>query len=179
MSGAPGLDWDHNAYYQRLLLNRLPQRCGRVLDVGCGAGAFATRLAERAGHVDAVDESAAMIEAARRRTPANVTCIHADVLTLPLPAERYDAIVSITALHHVPLGDALRHLAPALRPGGVLAAVVLPRPDLPREMLIETVAAVANRVFGALFAVLRTTGRATGIEWSRPIRRCRRFLTRR
>ena len=159
------LGWDHNAYYQRSLLNRLPQRCGRILDVGCGAGAFAARLADHAEHVDAVDKSAAMIEAARQRTPANVTCIHADVLQLSLPAEHYDAIVSITALHHVPLGDALRHLAPALRPGGVLAAVVLPRSDLPREMPVEVVAAVANRVFGALFAVLRTTGRGS---WYRP-----------
>ncbi|OBA70589.1 methyltransferase [Mycobacterium sp. 1554424.7] len=152
------LDWDHNAYYQRVLLNRLPRPCGRVLDVGCGAGAFAARLAGRAQHVDAVDRSAAMIEAARRRAPANVTCVHADVLELPLPADHYDAIVSITALHHLPLGEALRHLAPALRPGGMLAAVVLPRSDLPREAATEVLAAVAFRAFGALFAALRTTG---------------------
>jgi SAM-dependent methyltransferase len=109
-------------------------------------------------HVDAVDKSAAMIGAAQRRTPANVTCILADVMELSLPAEHYDAIVSITALHHLPLGDALRHLAPALRPGGVLAAVVLPRSDLPRETPTEMVAAAANRAFGALFALLRATG---------------------
>lgn len=152
------LDWDHNAYYQRVLLNLLPPRCGRVLDVGCGAGAFAGRLAERAEHVDAVDKSAAMIEAARRRAPANVTPILADVLEMPLPADHYDAIVSITALHHLPLDEALRHLAPALRPGGVLAAVVLPRTDLPREASTEAVAAVADRALGALFAGLRATG---------------------
>ena len=33
------LDWDHNAYYHRLLLRQMPQPCRRVLDVGCGAGA--------------------------------------------------------------------------------------------------------------------------------------------
>jgi ubiquinone/menaquinone biosynthesis C-methylase UbiE len=152
------LEWDHNAYYQRVLMNHLPPRCGRVLDVGCGAGAFAARLADHAERVDAVDRSAAMIRAAKHRTPANVTCILADVMDLSLPAQRYDAIVSITALHHLPLRDALRHLAPALRPGGVLAAVVLPRSELPREMPTEVVAAAANRVFGALFAGLRTTG---------------------
>lgn len=85
-------------------------------------------------------------EAARRHAPANVTCVLADVLE-PLPADHYDAIVSITALHHVPLADALRRLAPALRPGGVLAAVVLPRLDLPREAPTEIVAAAANRAF--------------------------------
>ena len=152
------LEWDHNAYYQRALLNRLPRRCGRILDVGCGAGAFAARLADRAEHVDAVDKSAAMIGAAQLRTPANVTCILADVMELSLPAEHYDAIVSITALHHLPLGDALRHLAPALRPGGVLAAVVLPRSDLPRDTPTEIVGAAANRAFGGLFAALRAIG---------------------
>ena len=158
------LKWDHNAYYQRVLLKQLPPRCGRVLDVGCGAGAFAARLAERAERVDAVDKSAAMIEAARRRTPANVTCVLADVLELPLPADHYDAIVSITALHHAPLADALRRLAPALRPGGVLAAVVLPCSDLPREAPTEIVAAAANRGFGATFAALRMTGRGSWYE---------------
>ncbi|MCW2660235.1 MAG: class SAM-dependent methyltransferase [Mycobacterium sp.] len=81
------------------------------------------------------------------------------MLELPLPADHYDAIVSITALHHVPLADALRRLAPALRPGGVLAAVVLPRSDLPREAATEIVAAAANRAFGATFAALTMTGR--------------------
>jgi ubiquinone/menaquinone biosynthesis C-methylase UbiE len=51
------LDWDHNAYYHRLIESHLPRPCGRVLDVGCGAGAFAAELAARAGHVDALDRS--------------------------------------------------------------------------------------------------------------------------
>ncbi len=46
------LDWDHNAYYHRLLLRHLPRPCNRVLDVGCGAGAFAVELAKRAERVD-------------------------------------------------------------------------------------------------------------------------------
>jgi hypothetical protein len=33
------LDWDHNAYYQRLPLRQLPKPCRRVLDADCGAGA--------------------------------------------------------------------------------------------------------------------------------------------
>ncbi|HWF30776.1 MAG TPA: methyltransferase domain-containing protein, partial [Mycobacterium sp.] len=53
----------------------LPPRCHRVLDVGCGAGSFATRLARRVEQVDAVDRSAAMIEVARQRTPDNVIAL--------------------------------------------------------------------------------------------------------
>ncbi|HZC64668.1 MAG TPA: class I SAM-dependent methyltransferase [Streptosporangiaceae bacterium] len=108
------LDWDHNAYYHRLLMRQLPSPCPRALDVGCGAGAFAAELATRALHVDALDRSPEMIEAARQITPANVTCILGDVMRAPLPAEHYDAIVSVTALHHMPLDDALRVLDPPL-----------------------------------------------------------------
>jgi SAM-dependent methyltransferase len=153
------LDWDHNAYYHRLLMRQLPAPCTRVLDVGCGAGAFAAELATRAGHVDALDRSPEMIEAARQITPANVTCILGDVMRDPLPAEHYDAIVSVTALHHMPVGDALRRLSRALRPGGVLAAVALPRQDLARELPAELLAAAGHRVFGAAFVVLRASGR--------------------
>jgi trans-aconitate methyltransferase len=149
------LAWDHNAYYQAVVLRQLPRRCHLVLDVGCGAGAFATRLARRADQVDAVDRSPVMIEAARRRTPVNVACVLADVLHDPLPHPDYDAIVSISALHHMPLHEALPRLATALRPGGVLAVVALPRRDLRRELPYEAVATLAHRLLGATFLVAR------------------------
>jgi len=150
-----------------------------VLDVGCGAGAFAAELASRAGHVDALDRSPAMIEAARQMTPANVTCILGDVMRDPLPAEPYDAIVSVSALHHLPLDDALRRLSRALRPGGVLAAVALPRHDLPRELPAELLAAAGHRVFGPLSPSSEHQAVAAGTGRSPATRRCRRFLTRR
>ena len=152
------LDWDHNAYYHRLLLRHLPHPCNRVLDVGCGAGTFAAELAKRVEHVDALDRSPAMIEEARRVTPANVTCILADVRHEPLPDARYDAIVSINALHHSPLEDVLPRLAGALRPGGVLAAAALPHLDLLRELPAEVAAAIGHRLFGTGFAILRASG---------------------
>ena len=159
-----GLDWDHNAYYHRLLMRYLPRPCERVLDVGCGAGALAAKLAGRAGHVDALDRSPVMIEAARRAVPGNVTCILGDVMHDPLPAGHYDAIVSVTALHHMPLDGVLPRLAAALRPGGVLAAVALPRRDLPREAPAELAGAAGHRVLGAIFAVLRAGSRGRWYE---------------
>ncbi len=156
------LDWDHNAYYHRLLLGHLPQRCQRVLDVGCGVGGFAVQLADRSDHVDAVDRSAVMIAEAKRRTPVNVSCIEADVLTDPLPATDYDAIVSITALHHMPLDSALPRLANALRPGGVLAAIALPRTDLRHEWPHELAAAAGHRALGLRFLAARFLGKGAG-----------------
>ncbi|WP_019973360.1 class I SAM-dependent methyltransferase [Mycobacterium sp. 141] len=158
------LDWDHNAYYQHLLLRHVPQRCERVLDVGCGAGAFAVLLAQRSNHVDAVDRSGAMIAEAKRRTPMNVACVQADVLNDALPATDYDAIVSITALHHMPLEVVLPRLADALRPGGVLAAVALPRADLRHEWPHELAAAIAHRAFGLRFLAARLLGTGAGFQ---------------
>jgi SAM-dependent methyltransferase len=152
------LDWDHNAYYHRLLLRQVPQRCRRVLDVGCGAGGFAAQLAKRSQQVDAIDRSPEMIEEANRRTPDNVNCVLADVLAEPLPGNDYDAIFSISALHHMPLQDSLPVLAAALRPGGVLAAIALPRPDLVWELPVEIVAAAAHRILGTLFLAKRLLG---------------------
>src|SRR5260370_8663307 len=77
----------------------------------------------------------------------------------PLQAERYDATVSVPALHHLPIDDAPRRLSRARRPGGILAAVALPRHDLVREMPVEVLAATGYRMFGATFAVLRASGR--------------------
>jgi len=149
------IDWDHNAYYHRYLLGLLPQGCHRVLDVGCGVGVFASRLAQRSEHVDAIDRSEVMVATARSRTPGNVVCLQRDVLTDPLPQREYDAIVSISALHHVPLDQVLPILASALRPGGVLAAVALPRRDLLREFHVELAASIAHRILGVLYALKR------------------------
>ena len=76
-----------------------------------------------------------------------------------VPSTGYDAIVSITALHHMPLPDVLPILAAALRPGGVLAALALPRADLRHELPVEVAASVAHRLLGVLFWAIRLVGR--------------------
>jgi SAM-dependent methyltransferase len=150
--------WDHNAYYHRLVLAQLPHHCERVLDVGCGAGFFAEKLAKRATEVVALDESPVMIRSARQATPGNVTCVEADVMQTPLPSESYDAITSISVLHHLPLEEALCRFSDALRPGGVLVAISLPRADLPRELPTELAAVVINAVTGLTLMAARRTG---------------------
>ena len=58
-------------------------------------------------------------------------------------------VTSISALHHVDLTQVLPRLAQTLRPGGLLVAVALPRIDLPRDLPIEALSAVGNRLLGA------------------------------
>ena len=158
-------DWDHNGWYHRLLLAQVPRDATRVLDVGCGAGALARRLASRVSSVDAVDRSPAMIAAAGEAAPPNLTLHRADLRTVDLPAGQYDAVVSSAVLHHLPLSDVLPRMARWVRPGGVLAAVALPRVDLPRELGVELAAAVAHSWLGVALAALRPL---TGAELFRP-----------
>lgn len=156
----PDLSWDHNAWYQGRLLRALPAHLDQALDVGCGAGSFAIRLAGRSRHVDAIDRAAHMVALARDRVPSNVDVRVEDVATADLPSAHYDAVTSISVLHHVDLTAVLPRLARTLRPGGLLVAVALPRIDLPRDLPVEALSVMGHRLLGAGFRLEQTvTGR--------------------
>ena len=141
-------------------MRALPPQLDDVLEVGCGAGSFAARLATRARHVDAIDRAPHMVALARGRVPANVDVRVADVATMQLPPAHYDAVTSISVLHHVDLMQVLPRLAETLRPGGLLIAVALPKADLPRDLPVEALSFVGHRVWGAAFRIEQTlTGR--------------------
>jgi trans-aconitate 2-methyltransferase len=120
---------DPQARWGRTVLERLPLAGHeRVLDAGCGTGRVTELLAARlpSGHVVALDASAAMIEAARRRLAPfgdRVEYVVAD-LARPLPLdESVDAILSTATFHWIVDHDALfAVLAAVIRPGGRLVA---------------------------------------------------------
>jgi SAM-dependent methyltransferase len=190
------LRWDHNAHYHRWLLRQLPAGPGRVLDAGCGTGVLAARLAERAGRVDAVDLSPAMIARARALHPPRSQAPHSqaphsqaphlqapqpqasgvrwltgDLLDpgLPLDPDGYDVVTALSSLHHLPLRPGLARLAGLLRPGGLLLVVGLYRIETPADYAFEAVRQPVNAMVGVIKAVRGRAGKPhdTGM----PVRR--------
>lgn len=122
-----GEEWGHNGHYHSYLARHIADPCREALEVGCGSGAFARLLAARAERVLALDLSPKMIEVAVERSArfTNIDFRVADVLTLELPAGRFDCIATIATLHHLPVAEALSKLKRALKPGGVLLVLDL------------------------------------------------------
>lgn len=98
----------------------------RIVDLGVGTGALASRVLTRARRatVVGIDEDEAILGLAARRLGARATLICGSFLQTPFPAA--DAIVGSFALHHVRTpAERLRlyrRIRRALRRGGVLVA---------------------------------------------------------
>lgn len=114
--------WNHNNHYHPFLLNQLPASCKTALDIGCGTGEFSRLLAQRVETVVALDLSSKMIEVARHRSSqfSTINFQVTDVMEWDFPIEKFDVIVSIATLHHLPIKKLLPHLKAALKPGGKL-----------------------------------------------------------
>ena len=109
-------------------------------DLGCGTGAMTEALAPAVARVIAVDDSEAMLGAARARLEgvANAELRAGSLEALPIDDGALDAAVLSLVLHYVPEPlPALVEAARALRPGGKLLVVdMLPhdREDMRVEM---------------------------------------------
>jgi ubiquinone/menaquinone biosynthesis C-methylase UbiE len=97
-----------------------------VADVGTGTGFVAAGIAPRVKRVVGIDNSPAMLEAARENLWALgasiVALVIGEVSPLPLADCSVDAAFANMVLHHVEDPEAmLREMARAVRPGGMVA----------------------------------------------------------
>jgi ubiquinone/menaquinone biosynthesis C-methylase UbiE len=95
-----------------------------VLELGCGSGATALRLAPSVGRMVATDVSSGMIAIAREKAAAracqNVAFSVADVEHAPGPDGAFDAVLAFNLLHLIPdRPSALAHVCRLLKPGGL------------------------------------------------------------
>lgn len=101
---------------------------GRILDVGCGAGALTLAAAERGAIGIGVDISRPLIEAARARAgrigAVGAEFLQADAQTHGFDAGSFDALVSrFGVMFFADPAAAFRNLRSAVRPGGKLACL--------------------------------------------------------
>jgi SAM-dependent methyltransferase len=163
--------WNHNVYYQPLILGAVPPGCGSALDVGCGDGLLACRLAERCRDVTGVDRDHAMIARARERARdlRNVAFIDAEFLAFPFEDDSFDFIASNTAIHHMNFEAALMAMTRLLRPGGRLAVIGLARSATARDYVPDLIGAPLNLGLGLAHAALRAAHREAPVP-RQPIR---------
>jgi hypothetical protein len=117
--------WNHNVHYQPVILAAVPADCGRALDVGCGDGLLAARLADRCTEVT-------------------------DFLTYPLPEASFDFVCANTSLHHMDFEQALTTMTRLLRPGGRLAVIGIAADGSIGDTLAAAASVIANRYYQAV-----------------------------
>jgi 2-polyprenyl-3-methyl-5-hydroxy-6-metoxy-1,4-benzoquinol methylase len=107
------------------LIESLPPKGGRVLDLGCGAGIPVARDLAALGHsVLGVDGSAQQIVRARHNVPA-ATFVQADMCEVEFDTASFDgvgAFYSITHLAPAQQDQLICKMAAWLKPGGTLIA---------------------------------------------------------
>lgn len=117
------------------LRQRVPlARDWRALEYGCGTGLLSFALHADLGELTLADSSPGMLAVLRGKIDAaGLTHLHPlalDLLTDPLPADRYDLIYTLMTLHHVAdVARLLRTFHDLLRPGGWLAVADLDQED--------------------------------------------------
>ena len=146
--------------YERTLedLRRRLGPADRVLEIGCGTGTTALRLAPFVGSILATDIAPGMIAIAREKPRPEGGAVRferADPSTAAFEAGGFDAALAMNVLHLLPdLPGALAGLHQALRPGGLL---ITKTPCLTEMTALLRVAVPVMRALGkAPFVAFRS-----------------------
>jgi len=131
----------------------------RVLEVGCGSGAFVTfvaRVVGSRGRVYALDIQSAMLKQLGKKLTKpenqdikNIEVIRASAYNLPFENNSLDLAYLITVLQEIPDRQmALAEIKRVLKPGGILAVTeLLPDPDYPLRSTTIRIGEKAGFVF--------------------------------
>jgi ArsR family transcriptional regulator len=109
-----------HAFTTNALLALLPHDL-TIADLGCGTGPVSAQLAPHVNRVIAVDNSAAMLKAAKKRLShfENVDLRKGDLEALPIDDASVDAALLLLALTYVPEPEqVLREMSRILKPDG-------------------------------------------------------------
>lgn len=91
-----------NEYFD-IVDDTMLNRSMTALDVGCGTGRWTKYAAKRAGFVEAIDPSHAVLPATKLlKDIPNIRVTQAEVSDLPFENESFDFVFSLGVLHHIP-----------------------------------------------------------------------------
>ena len=108
------------AYYFDIIKENMVNKATYVLDIGCGTGRWTRFLSKKAGFIEAVDPSNAILAAAQLLNDvSNLRLTQASIDTLPFKDETFDFAMSIGVLHHIPnTQKAMQDCVKKVKPGG-------------------------------------------------------------
>lgn len=125
--GESGSEYHREVVLPGVLRLLAPQPGSRVLDVACGQGVLCRILRERGAEVSGVDAARSLIDAARRRGPADIAYHVADARELGfLPHDHFDSAACVLAIQNIhPIQPVFTGVAGALKSGGRLVIVMM------------------------------------------------------
>ncbi len=146
--------WNHNEHFHGWILRNLPARRQAAVDIGCGTGVLAGKLASRFAQVTGIDADEGMAAAASERLAGkpnvSVERCRFDAFAETADEGKADLMTMVAVLHHLDLGDTLPRFSRLLAPGGRLLVVGLAKVDTPTDVVIDLASAVVNPVMGLI-----------------------------
>jgi 2-polyprenyl-3-methyl-5-hydroxy-6-metoxy-1,4-benzoquinol methylase len=150
--------WNHNTAYHPWLLGIAARHRGDVLDVGCGDGLLAQRLARVSRSVVGIDPDPAAVKRALTRVTGMENVSVLESAFGGYDDERYDLITFVASLHHLELRPTLIRARDMLRPGGEIAVVGLSANTTVRDWLWSGLCLPAVRIGSRLHRETRDVG---------------------
>ncbi|HEV7420548.1 MAG TPA: class I SAM-dependent methyltransferase [Mycobacterium sp.] len=125
-TAAVGDYWNHNTAYHPWVLGIAAKHRGDVLDVGCGDGLLAQRLARVSRSVTGIEPDHAAADRARQRVADHdVEISRTSFEEFDPGTRRFDLVTFVASLHHMDLRASLARARDLLTPSGEIAVVGL------------------------------------------------------
>ncbi|MDR3660238.1 MAG: class I SAM-dependent methyltransferase [Mycobacterium sp.] len=153
--------WNHNAAYHPWLVTIAEQHRGDVLDVGCGEGLLAQRLAAVSRAVTAIDPDASAVRRAHTRLGDHhpqITLSQSTFDAFDARGGRFDLITFVASLHHMDLRSSLRKARQLLTATGEIAVVGLSANRSLADWLVSAAYLPAVRIASLRHAERRDIG---------------------
>ena len=109
-----------------LLIQHLPEKSSRIIDIGCGTGLTCTQLHKQGYcNLDGIDLSPDMLQVADNKNICQLLFVGDLNLPLDIESNSYDAAVSSGTFTHGHVGaEPLEEVVRILKPGAILAITI-------------------------------------------------------